>query len=377
MMKKFIFLFTVLVLSGFSISCKSEKQKIAEKNAIIENTIDAFEKKLLSQQIDSVFAKYSFNGIVAIYRDSIPLYLKANGYANFKTKTKIDSLTIFGIASNSKQFTAAMILLQMEKGRLKLDDKVSKYLDEFKKPTYRDITIQQLLNHTSGLNNLGGNLMFESGKDFYYSNDGFNVLGKIIEKVSGKSYEINVAELFNRAGMKYTATNTNFNSDNFGSAWIGNLANPVEVPNMPGRLSEKGIGNPAGGILSNVVDLNKWNQNLFGGKILTPETLQKMTAKTTTRMNHFFGNVGYGDGIMMYGNEPLAYFHTGYVKGLPSVNIYYPATKTSVIILSNFADESKGKKVIFTPHSEIRNITDGVQSVVGQLRKELIIEVKD
>lgn len=74
-----------------------------------------------------------------------------------------------------------MILLQSEQGKLKTNDKVSEYLDEFK-TAYQNITIQQLLNHTSGLNNLGGALMFESGTDFHYSNDGYNALGKIIEK---------------------------------------------------------------------------------------------------------------------------------------------------------------------------------------------------
>lgn len=91
-------------------------------------------------------------------------------------------------------------------------------------------------------------------------------------------------------------------------------------------------------------------------------------------MNHFFAKVGYADGLMIYGDGPLAYFHTGYVKGLPSVNIYYPATRTSVIVLSNFSDESKGKKVIFAPHLEIRNITDGIQSTVSRLRDQLLIK---
>lgn len=372
-----IILFHLLILGMISISCKSEKNKINEKNEIIEQTIRSFEKQLFKTQIDSVVSKYNFNGIIAVYKDSIPLYIKSNGFANFKTKTGIDTLTVFGIASNSKQFTAALILLQMEDGKLNLNDKVSKYLDDFNKFGYSEITIQQLLNHTSGLNNYGEALRFKSGTDFHYSNDGYNVLGQIIEKVSGKSYEENAADLFKNVGMNHTYTNKDFKSDHFASAWIGNIANPQEVPNMPGRLSEKGIGNPAGGILSNAEDLNIWNQKLFSGKVLKPETLQKMTEKTATRMNHFFAEVGYGDGLMMYGDGPLAYFHTGFVKGLPSVNIYYPATKTSVIVLSNYSDESKPKRLIFEPHSEIRKISDGIQSAVTEIKKDLITEIQD
>lgn len=373
-MKKHLIYLLLLIFIGFSSGCKSEKQKIKEQNEIVEKTIGLFEKKLLKQQIDSVFTKYNFNGVVAVYRDSVPVYLKSNGYASFKEKTKLDSLTVFGIASNSKQFTAVMILRLMEDGKLKTGDKVSQYLDEFKRPDYENITIQQLLNHTSGLNNLGGKLMFESGSDFHYSNEGFNALGRIIEKISGKPYEENAAELFKLAGMQHTFTNKDFQSKNFGGAWVGKLTSPEEVANMPDRLAEKGIGNPAGGILSTVGDLNIWNQKLFGGKILKPETLAVMTKKTATRTKHFFAEVGYGDGIMMYGDAPLAYFHTGYVKGLPSVNIYYPSTRTSVIVLSNFADESNNKKVIFAPHADIRLITDGVESTVAEMRKELIID---
>ncbi|MDD3459142.1 MAG: serine hydrolase [Weeksellaceae bacterium] len=372
-MRNYVISFLLVSVICFSTNCKSEKRKIKEHNEIVENTINAFEKQLLNQQLDSVFSKYNFNGIIAVYRDSISLYLKTQGYADFNLGTPIDSLTVFGIASNSKQFTAVMILQLMEQGRLSLEDKVSDYLDEFKNPSYKNITIQQLLNHTSGLNYMGGGLLFESGTDFHYSNEAYNMLGKLIEKLSGKSFEENADTLFKQSGLEHTYTNKTFDAVNSAGAWIGNRNKPSKVPNMPDRLSQNGIGNPAGGILSNVVDINHWNQQLFGGKILRPESLEKMTQQTATRMRHFFAKVGYGDGIMMYGEGPLAYFHTGYVKGLPSVNIFYPSTRTSVIILSNYADESKSKKEIFAPHAAVREITDGVQSAVSQIREELML----
>jgi len=75
---------------------------------------------------------------------------------------------------------------------------------------------------------------------------------------------------------------------------------------------------------------------------------------------------------MMNPQKPVAYFHKGYVKGSPSLNIYYPETKTSVIILSNIADESKGKDAIFIPHKEVKKLTDAIESSVAELRKEMI-----
>lgn len=191
MIKKlgFLFLFALLF------SCKTEQQKTIDRNVVVDSTITAFQTKLTQQQIDTVFKKYHFNGSIAVFKDSTLLYRKENGYSNFKSKTKIDNNTIFAIGSVSKQFTAVLILLQKEQGKLKLEDKVSQYLPDFRIKEYENITINQLLNHTSGLNIMGNRLMFRSGTGFFYSNDGFNALGQIVEKVSGKSYDENVTEL--------------------------------------------------------------------------------------------------------------------------------------------------------------------------------------
>lgn len=353
----------------FLLSCKTETPPPpVDKKAIIDSTITAFQKTLLEQQIDTVFKKYHFNGSIAIFKDSLPLYRKENGYSDFKRKAKINSNTIFAIGSVSKQFTAVMILLQMEQGKLNVTDKVSKYLKEFQIKEYENITIHQLLNHTSGLNMMGGKLMFKSGTDFYYSNDGFNALGKIVETVSGKSYDDNALELFKKAGMTQSSTGDIFRGSNFASAYLGSANKFQEVPNMPKRLGGKEIGTPAGGILSTIQDLHTWNNALYGGKLLKPETLKLFMAKSAERRHAIFGKMGYAYGIMLNIGKPNSYFHSGYVKGSPSLNIYYPETKTSVIILSNIADEEKGKGMIFKPHIEVKKITDHLENTLTQLR---------
>lgn len=353
----------------FLLSCKTETTPPPiDKKAVIDSTITAFQKTLLEQQIDSVFKKYQFNGSVAVFKDSLPLYRKENGYSDFKRKIKIDSSTIFAIGSVSKQFTAVLVLLQMEQGKLNVTDKVSKYLKEFQIKEYENITIHQLLNHTSGLNMLGGKLMFKSGSDFYYSNDGFNALGKIVETVSGKSYDENAVELFKKAGMNHSSTDEIFKGTNFASAYLGNINKAEEVPNMPKRLGGKEIGTPAGGILSTIQDLHTWNNALYGGKILKPETLKQFMAKSAERRHAIFGKMGYAYGIMLNIGKPNSYFHSGYVKGSPSLNIYYPETKTSVIILSNIADEEKGKGLVFKPHIEVKKITDNLENTLVQLK---------
>ncbi len=367
-----------LVVSVFSIillvSCKSEAEKKAERNAIIDSTIVNFEKKLLKNQIDSVFVKHHFNGRVAIFNKDEIVYQKQNGFQNFENKIPFSKNSVFAIGSVSKQFTAILVLLQEEAGKLKTSDKVSKYLPEFQTKNLESITIHQLLNHSSGLNDDGENLLFKSGKDFNYSNKGFRFLGKIIEKVSGKSYDENAMELFAKAGMKNTSTANTFKGGNFAGAYDGTANNYHEIENMPKRLSGNEIGTSAGGILSTIGDLKIWNDALFGGKILKPETLQKMHSKSSHRKEYIMGDVGYCYGIMTNLEKPKGYFHTGYVKGSPSLLVYYPETKTSVVILSNIADDSKGSASIFKPHVEIKKLMDALENTTIELRKEMIKE---
>ena len=356
----------------FIISCKSEAEKISERNSIIDSTITAFQKNLLKTQIDSVFEKNHFNGSISVFQNGEKLYEKENGFENFKTKSKIDSNSVFAIGSLSKQFTAVLVLLQEEQGKLKINDKVSKYLVEFQPKEFENITIQQLLNHTSGLNDFGSGLLSKPGKEFNYSNKGFRYLGELVEKVSGKSYDENAKELFAKAGMKNSSTPNLFQGKDFAGAYTGNSNNFQKIDNMPKRLADKEISVAAGGILSTVPDLHRWNDALYNGRILKPESLQKFMEKSSGRNHPILGKMGYGFGIMMNPQKPVAYFHTGYVKGSPSLNIYYPETKTSVIILSNIADESKGKDAIFIPHKEVKKLTDAIESSVLEVRKNMI-----
>lgn len=359
----------------FIFSCKSETEKITEKTAsryaLIDSTINSFQKKLLTQQIDSVFSKYDFNGSVSVLKNEEILCQKQNGFEDFKQKKKLDSNSVFAIASVSKQFTAVLILLQEDLGKLNTDDPVSKYLAEFQTSLFENITIKQLLNHTSGISDFGNGLVAESGKAFNYSNKGFRLLGEIVEKVSGKSYDENLKELFQKAGMKNSFTANTYQGKNLASAFVGNSKNFTEVENMPKRLAAESISVPAGGILSTVNDLHRWNTALYEGRILKPESLKKLVEKSADRDHPILGKMEYGFGLMMNVGKPLAYFHTGYVKGAPSLLIYYPESQTSAIILSNIANESTGKSAIFNPHKKVKEITDAIQNTVIDLRKEM------
>jgi CubicO group peptidase (beta-lactamase class C family) len=370
--RPFFFLFLLFVV----FSCKSEAEKIVEqtssRNALIDSTINNFQKKLLTQQIDSVFSKYQFTGSVAILKNDEILYRKEAGFEDFSTKSKLDNNSIFAIASISKQFTAVLILLLEDAGKLNTEEKVSKYLTDFQTNQFQNIKIKELLNHTSGISDFGNGLLAQPGKEFHYSNKGYRMLGEIIEKVSGKSYDENLKELFDKVDMKDSYSANSFQGKNFASAYSGNSKNFQEVENMPKRLANPSISVPAGGILSTVNDLHRWNTSLYQGKILKPESFKKFTERSADRKHQILGKMGYGLGIMMNVGKPTAYFHTGYVKGSPSLLIYYPESQTSVIILSNIADELKGKNAIFSPHKKIKEITDAIQNTVIDVRNEIL-----
>ena len=110
------------------------------------------------------------------------------------------------------------------------------------------------------------------------------------------------------------------------------------------------------------------------GQILGKGSLKKMLTPSSQTQHTILGKVGYGLGIMMNAGKPVSYFHTGYVKGSPSLNIYYPQSKTSVVILSNIADESKGKNTIFAPHKAVKEVADAIENATSEMHKAMKVQ---
>lgn len=355
----------ILLIFAFFGACKKteevEAQKIIDQKRI-EDSISLVKKSAeITPLLDSIILKNKFNAIVSVDWDGKKIYERANGFSNFKTESKIDNQTVFPIASNSKQFAGVLILQLQEQQKINIEDKVSKYLQDYKTKSYQDITISQLLHHTSGINFIGERLLFKPGRAMHYSNDGYKSLGDIVENLTGKSYDDNVVALYQKLGMKHSSTGNLFNGNNFASAHLGSLKQNEEVPNMPKRLDKNSISIAAGGILSTVDDLHLWNRSLYNGKVLSDSAFQTFVKPAKTFDHYILGKVKYGCGIMIHEEDPKTYLHTGYVKGAPSLVMYYPESKTSVVILSNIANEKLGKKAIYKSHREIRAKIDSLQ----------------
>lgn len=324
-----------------------------------------------------------FNGGIIIKEGNSIIYEKYKGFANIELNKKIDSSSQFAIGSISKQVTAVIVLREAQDGRLDLNDKILKYLPNLDSLKHKNITIHQLLNHSSGISTLKKSLEFKPGTDFYYSNVGYNLLGEIVEKTSKKSYDELVLELFKEANMLNSTTANLYTTGNLVCGYDGKLGKKVlEIQNLTQHLSSSKIGTPAGGIISTAKDLILWNEFLHQGKALNKKFYDLMIKPSSQRDHPIWGKVNYGYGIQASKEYPFEYFHSGYIRGFPSLNLYFPETQTSIIILENIAYDAMDFDFIFDIQVQLRNLyrtiekgnLEGIKSVEIEKSKSQIIK---
>lgn len=311
----YLFFFTFLLSN-----CNSFAQKKDDYSAKIDSLIKVSEPK--------------FNGVILITKNGKTLYNKARGFTNFKTKKPLTINTQFEIMSNSKQVAAVLILLEVEKGRVDLQSPIKKYLPELTQTWADSVTVHQLLNHSHGIVDLQKPLLFKSGTDFKYGNLSFNLLGKIVANTSKKSYDEMANALFKKLNMKNTFCYSKDKTQNLASGHF--VQNDVYDVIEGSQINPESLG--ADGIVSTVNDLAIWNNNLHKGKILKPETYQLMLKYTILSQHNLFGKEkeGYGYGIRIIEKEPVKYIgHTGLGDGFSSVNLYFPESDISLIVLEN------------------------------------------
>jgi len=262
--------------------------------------------------------------------------------------------TKFRLGSITKQFTAASILLLEERGKLKIDDKVKAYLPDAPMAWDR-ITVFNLLTHTAGIPNFTAfadygtiklsartaeasvaamrdkTLDFGPGEKMSYSNSGYLVLGAIIEKVSGQSYEKFVADnIFTPLGMNDSGYDSN-------TALIkrrasGYIRTPAGYVNA--GYIHMSIPHAAGALYSTTGDLLKWEQALFAGKVVSKASLDRMI--TPFKNDYALGLTSALD----KGRRVIA--HGGGIDGFNTHLAYYPETRTVIVALSNVNGTAPG-----------------------------------
>ncbi|MFL5752250.1 MAG: serine hydrolase domain-containing protein [Bacteroidia bacterium] len=291
-----------------------------------------------------------FSGIVLIAQQEKEIYFRSSGHKDQDHKVKIKKDDRFVVGSISKQFTAVMVLQQYEKGNLKLSDPISKYLSSIPQ-NWDTITIHQLLTHTHGIVRLEQALAFKPGSKFMYSQHGYELLAQILEKVTRKSFAEQSRILFQKCKMKSTCHPSFLKQADLVVCFTGqeNGTLLTETKSLEGFPA-------AGCFISSASDLIKWNQLLFGGQLLNDSTLKLMTSpqKNAIRDHPVFSLTNYGYGITISKANGLEQVgQTGFADGFASMNFYFPATKTSVVVLENIAYDPGDLKKTFYYHTRI------------------------
>lgn len=315
---------------------------------------------------------------VAVLRGGKLVFANGYGRSNLELATPASARTVFRIGSLTKQFTAAGVLLLAEQGKLKIDDKLSLYLPDF--PRANEVTLRDLLNHTSGIHNFtegpvidkisttGATVKelvadiagqsplydFEPGMGWWYSNSNYALLGVVIEKVSGRTWATFMkTEIFDKLGMSDTA------ADDAGDVVPGRASGYSLFHGKAGQFRNADFTNmsvpyAAGALRSTAEDLARWNGDLYGGKLLKPESLKVMLAPGRLRNGAedqtaiawpggkaFAPPAGYVPGPYAFGlehhseNGRRIVGHDGSIAGFDALMQNYVDDGVTIIVLTN------------------------------------------
>ena len=328
-------------------------QQAPPLKAAVRSKIDADVRALLS-------AAHAQGATIAIAQGGVIVYTRGYGLREGARSLPADADTRYEIGSITKQFTAAAILQLKEAGKIDLDATVATYLPSISHA--REITIRQLLTHTSGLEDYVDipdfetlavrpatfdqlmsriskePLAFTPGAQFAYSSTNYLILGRIIEVVSGQTWEDYVQQhLFAPAGMTDSAT----------MAEEGGLADMARgYVYAQGHTAEskpiaESWASSAGGIVSTAADLRKWGEALSSGGIISTSDYQLLTSPARLA-DGSADEYGFGMKIDRFEGQPRVW-HDGNTNGFDGSGQFFPSQDVRIIVLTNTLDGGSDK----------------------------------
>ena len=314
---------------------------------------------VVSYKLDSLLKRinkrHDFHGSVMVIKNNKIVYDNHIGLADFRKKQKIDENSVFQLASVSKQFTAAAIMLLNEQGKLNLNDTITDYFPRF---PYKEVTIRNLMNHTAGLpkyfwiaehkwtgekaptNNEMMDLMetagverfFRPGRNFDYSNTGYFVLASLVEKVSGSEFGTFLEDnFFTPLGMKNSYVYSFENDPIRDNQLIGyRLYRGWRHLKINGSVNDAIVGDK--NVYSTSEDLYKWIVGLNSGTLLSQESVDMMYTKGETVYGR---KVPYGFGFRIDTRDQQSIYHHGKWNGFSTSLMQYPQDDLVVIVLEH------------------------------------------
>ncbi len=333
---------------------------------------------------------------VALVKDGAVVLERGYGVRSLTDKRPADAQTLFAIGSVSKQFTCAAVLLLAEDSALSVNDPVAKWYPGLTRAN--DITLRDLMNHVSGYPDYypldfvdrrmmaavvedellrqyaGGKLDFEPGTNYSYSNTGYILLGRVVEKVSGESLGAFLdRRIFKPLGMTRTVYELPQTDPRLATGYATFLLSPPEGVAVEGAGWLRG----AGGVYSTAGDLVKWNLALMSGRVLKPESHALMTAPRTLTDGRS-SDYGCGLSIKTHGGRRVL-SHNGAVSGFNASSAMVPSTRSSVIVMCNIEgglgslpSQLLGllmKEAPRVPEIQAPSVVQTVKAVFGQLQK--------
>jgi CubicO group peptidase (beta-lactamase class C family) len=300
-------------------------------------------------EVVQTFLPTQFMGSVLVAKGDQVLLSKGYGLANVEAGVPNNATTKFRLASITKQFTAAAILILEEHGKLKVEDTIKTHLPDAP-ATWDNVTLFHLLTHTSGIPSAigvpgdpkeqpltpvesvalvrGKPLLFAPGQGWSYSNSGYAILGYLIERISGQSYEQFLQEnIFTPLGMKDSGYDSN--SPSVQNRATGYSASRSGGPPAKAPFVDMSRPYAAGALYSTVEDLLRWEQGLFGGRLLSKASLDKMTKP-------FRNNYAFGLQVRTLNGHKVI-DHSGGIQGFNTMLAYYPDEKVTVAALGNLS----------------------------------------
>jgi D-alanyl-D-alanine carboxypeptidase len=301
---------------------------------------------------DAIAAAALAEGVPSVtiaVRKGTSLFTRSYGVFDVETGAEARPGSVYQIASVSKQFTAAAIMRLVEDGRLALDERAGLYLPELD-PRFDAITIRHLLNHSAGLHDylfeienpfepmteqqIAGMITsrspaFPPGSRYAYSNSGYFLLGMIIERVSGRSYEQYLRNtFFEPLGLNDTSYCGTREPAPGGTLLLDGQLIPVP----PVHMSLVGA---AGALCSTAADLVRWNSALTGGIAVTPESYDRMIGQGI----RIALGLDYGFGLVVDTRTPtLNIWHNGSILGFQSMLLWRPEQELTIAVLVNMTD---------------------------------------
>ncbi len=343
-------LFVVVLLGGCGHSATAPQSTPMPLGAAPVSLTPAIERQINTIMLDAMKHEHAAGASLGIGLNGKPIFARGYGYRDLARRLPATPQTIYNLASMSKQFAAACVLLLQQDGKLNIDDHLSKYLPGF--PHGDEITIKEVLNHTSGLSDyldIVNNsaltpakvhaalyrlkLHFPPGTKYEYSNSNYIVAGLIVEKASGMSYD---AFLRGRILEPLDLCSTTIGTsplDLPGGSLGYTVVKGRTVPVNPRDDATVILDFPDGGVNSNVLDVMAWDYALDSGRVLEPATLKLMFTPSPYKAD-WPGGYALGVGLdSVAGHREVA--HTGAWTGFTGENATLPDQRVAVVLLTN------------------------------------------